>query len=691
MRKKENDIIKKEEIRRLIEEISPEIKKINKMEKLEAESKYYKEFKEVELRKKKSIYEVLCNFSEFLNLEPDEEMKKNIQKAIDFAHLNVTPKGVFSFAILAGVSLMIFSAILAVLGVGIAISILMFSFSIVLMFALIKYPEFLADNFRIKVSQEIILAIIYMVIYMRISPQMEGAVRFAAKNLSGPLAYDLRKILWDVETRKYENIFEALKDYLSKWEKNKEFIEAIELMKASLEQPDVKRYQMLDEAINVILSGTEEEMRHYSQSLRTPITIIYALGITLPILVLVMFPIIILMLHETINPFLLIVGYDVILPLMIFFISYEVLRRRPIGYSTPDISSHPRYSPIGKLKVLIFGKLREISLWPIGVAVGLPIIFLGLFVMFSDPSPVGFVNLLGSIIFVWGIGLGFTTVFLFECKKKISMRNQIKKIQDEFAEVLFQLGNRLALGNPMEKAMEQTIKKAPTLTISEMFRKALKNMKTKGLSLEAAFFDRELGAVWEYPSKLIVSVMKIILESVKKSVKEASISAISISRYIKQMHRIEEDLRSMLSESTSSMRVLGMFVAPLISGVTVTMTAVMMMIFRSLKELMGTIDLSRVGGMGFGMDTLFIGTWGEIGDIITLGVFQIIVGIYMIEVSYLLAYLISGIEYGQGDALGRRELAGWNILIGLFVYTITIVVTYFIFVPMVGVLVKPTG
>ena len=105
-------------------------------------------------------------------------------------------------------------------------------------------------------------------------------------------------------------------------------------------------------------------------------------------------------------------------------------------------------------------------------------------------------------------------------------------------------------------------------------------MKNGGLALEAALFDKKFGAIWDYPSKIIVNVMRIIFEATKKGIKNAALSAMSISRYLKEIHQIDEDLKEMLGETTSSMKFLGMFLAPLISGVTITMAAIMMMIFK---------------------------------------------------------------------------------------------------------------
>ncbi|UCG95634.1 MAG: hypothetical protein JSV92_01120 [archaeon] len=680
---------RKEEIRRILSETSPEFKDLEEEKKLDMNtaSREYKRFKEEEAAERMGIYEKLCKLSERLNFEPDKEMSEKMEKAIEFAHLKITPAGAFSFAILAGIFIIILSIISLLLGINATTAVLSFALAGAVIFVLIKYPEFMADLFRIKASQEIILAIIYMAIYMRTSPQMEGAVRFAAKNLSGPLAYDLRKILWDVETRKYETIYEAITDYLERWESNRDFIEALQLMNTSLEQPESKRHQMLDEAINIILQGTEEKMKNYSQTLRTPITVIFSLGITLPILVLVMFPIMMLMMSDTIKPSYLIIGYDVVLPIVIFFISYHVLSRRPISYSTPDISLHPKYSPIGKIKIKFGKKDFLLPVWPLGLIVGGIVGGLGLMVMFMDESPIGFVNLVGSLIILWGIGLGLSIFFLLDTKRKVDLREQIKKIQDEFSEALFQLGNRLALGNPFERAMEQTIEKSGELKISDLFRETLNNIKQRNMALKEAMFNKKLGSIWEYPSKLVINIMKIVIESSEKGVKNAATSSMSISRYVKQIHRIEEELNEMMSESSSSMRLLGMFIAPLIAGVTVTLTAIMMLIFDSLGRTMAQLELSGAGaGMG-GLGELMIGNWGSISEIISLGGFQLVVGIYTLEVCYLLAYLVAGIESGQGDMIIRRETAGWTIMLGLGVYTISVLATYFMFIPLVSSLV----
>ena len=64
-----------------------------------------------------------------------------------------------------------------------------------LVFLVYNYPESHARSVQVNMSSDIVLAVLYMVIYMRNNPSIEGAVKFAADNLSGPLSWDLKKLM----------------------------------------------------------------------------------------------------------------------------------------------------------------------------------------------------------------------------------------------------------------------------------------------------------------------------------------------------------------------------------------------------------------------------------------------------------------------------------------------------------------
>ncbi|MBT6040366.1 hypothetical protein HOH15_00395 [Candidatus Woesearchaeota archaeon] len=190
-----------------------------------------------------SFYEKACNWGEkILKIKPDAKEEAELNKAIEAAHLKVTPTGTTSFSILAPVILGLSGLILSFIIPGIfgkpastffiVVSLLS---AAILMFPMRSYPKILASNFRMKASNEMVLCIFYLVTYMRHTSNLELAIKFASEHLTGPLALDLKKALWDVETQKFKDIKESMDNYLEKWrEYNIEFIEAFHLIESSL-------------------------------------------------------------------------------------------------------------------------------------------------------------------------------------------------------------------------------------------------------------------------------------------------------------------------------------------------------------------------------------------------------------------------------------------------------------------------
>ena len=163
---------------------------------------------------------------------------------------------------------------------------------VLLMMPLRQVPEYIANSWRMKASNQMVLCVFYIVTYMRHTSNIEGAINFAAEHLTQPLSLDLKKVIWDVETGEYESVRQSLDAYLTTWRKyNIEFIEAIHLIESSLyEGEEERRMELLDKSLDVILTETYERMLHYAQNLKSPITVLDMMGIVLPILGLVILP-----------------------------------------------------------------------------------------------------------------------------------------------------------------------------------------------------------------------------------------------------------------------------------------------------------------------------------------------------------------------------------------------------------------
>ena len=597
IRRKTQKEIEKEEERDLMRKI---IKKYDaaasfpdedKTDKNTVISREYKIFKEEEAQSKTkyTFFEKFCNFSEKISaVKMDEKSNLRYKSAIDFSGLRVTPTGVASFAVLAGLLLFLFSLIfIIVLPVSLPVIIILILLIIpfAVGFTIYNYPMNYANVLRIKTGGELVMGILYIIVYMRSTPNLEGAIRYAAENVSGKLSNDLKKVLWNVEIGKYTTVDEALNVYIMQWrDYNKEFIEAIQLIRESMVEMITERREiLLDKAIDVVLTGTDEKMKKYSRDLETPVMAIHGLGIMLPVLGMIVFPLISIFLENAKGlGFYLFMGYDIILPLLVFYFMKQTLEKRPATHTSIDLSSHPGFAPKNNIVVTYAKEQHYLPIWPFAllvsvigflIALGLYGSFLGVDVSESTllvrliASP-----MFHSIIVVLSLAFGICVYYWGASFQKTALRSEVVSIESEFEDALFALGNRIHGGTPMEVALAEAYEDTKSLTISGLFKIALKNINMLSMTFKQSLFDERYGALRFYPSKLVRTIMKSISESVDKGTKAASLTMLTISRYLRALHTTQEKIDDILSSTTSSMRFQAYVLVPVISGVVVSVS-----------------------------------------------------------------------------------------------------------------------
>ncbi|MBN2454025.1 hypothetical protein JXB11_00615, partial [Candidatus Woesearchaeota archaeon] len=342
----------------------------------------YLDFKRENLPKHLSIYEKLCNFSgRIVKVNPDKKSEEKLRQAIELCHLETTPGAAFSLSLLVFIAIFVVFGLVGFLFSG---SIMFFVYSLVLglviLLVVLKVPELLGNNWRLKASNQMVQCIFYLVTYMRHTSNLELAVRFASEHLSPPLSLDLKKVLWDVETAKYETVQESLDTYLKRWnDYNPEFTESVHLIEGSLyESSEQRRLSMIDKSLDVMLQETYEKMLRYTHDLKGPITMLYMMGIILPILGLVILPLVASFMTTDSSPMkvalVIALLYNIALPAGIFYMARMVLSKRPTGYGETDLSEQPSMKKLRNL-ILHFGK-KEVRVSPLLVSITLGTAFL---------------------------------------------------------------------------------------------------------------------------------------------------------------------------------------------------------------------------------------------------------------------------------------------------------------------------
>jgi len=684
-------------------------------------SREYEDFKGELYPAHYSAYEKGCNaVDKILKLKSDPKKSQQMLTDLAICHLNVTPGGVMGLAIVTGFAVifggLLISAIPSLILMQPLIPLYLFSIiaGIVVIPTMLKIPGFMANTWRMKSSNQMVQSIFYIVTYMRHTSNIERAIEFSANHLEPPLSMDFRKILWDVETQQYSNIRDSANAYLDTWkDSQKEFVESFHLIESSLfEGSEDRRLGLLDKSLEVILNGTYENMMRYAHQLKGPMTMLHMLGVILPILGLVILPLVVSFMSSSSPPLVLAIYiallYNVTLPAGVYYLGRTILSKRPAGYGAVDITKKKGMKKFATVQIPT-GKNSSISISPLLVAGGVfaILILIGFFPIYMhalDPEfdiparthedydiaafklmdyvckpcpgdgsgtaetcgnectmenrvgPYGMLASLLSLIVTASFGIGVGLYYKLRSKNVIAIREKSKKLEEEFSSALFQLGNRLSDGIPAEIAFAKVGSTMHGTTAGDFFNLATRNITSLGMGLEQAVFDEKVGAMVNFPSKVIESSMKVLVESSKKGPRIAAQALISMSSYMKEIHRVEERLKDLMADIVSSMRAQVKFMLPAIAGIVIGITS---MIATILTKLSGQIGELAGGGDGGG------GGISGIVSIFGIGIptfhFQIVVGLYIAQIAYILTVLSNGVENGA-DKLGERYALSKNMI-----------------------------
>lgn len=683
-------------------------------------TKEYETFRQESLLLSNSLYERLCNFAiSIINVDPPQEERGKLEEAIRTTHLNITPSAAYSLATLAMILLIVlglfFGAIVFLLSSadGIPTSAIVTVLIFVIAGAVIvkplgKYPLHLADMHRLRASNQMVMCILYIVMYMRHTSNLEHAVKFAGEHISAPLSLDLRKVVWDVETNRFSTIKESLDFYLENWKAyNLDFVESFHLIEASiLEGSNQRRLELLEKSLEVMLEGTYENMLHYAQNIKSPITTLHMLGVILPVLGLIILPLMGSFLG--VRWWQLAIIYNIILPIGVYFIGFSIMSKRPVGYSEGNlIEDNPRFASMRQINFLgmeIDPKSFAIFLAIIFVLIGsFPIIYHALgyediplsipgsdnfgvlmgYQTYEDEAgntfeagPFGIGAALLSLIITFGIAYSLSVYYKARSRKLVGIREETKKLEREFQGALFQLGNRIGGGFPVEMVFGDVANNLRGTPTGNFLHIVDTNIRMLGLSVIDAIFDEKVGAINQYPSSLIESSMKIMVETAQKGPSVVSKALISISSYLDRINKVNERLKDLLSETVGSMKAQISFLSPVISGIVVGIGTMITSIIGALGSALPQATGSTEESGGFALGTL--GGMFPVEKLIPPFYFQIVVGLYLIEVVYILTILANGIDSGI-DKLKEEDSLSKNLYKSALFYVILAGITMLVF------------
>jgi hypothetical protein len=289
-----------------------------------------------------------------------------------------------------------------------------------------------------------------------------------------------------------------------------------------------------------------------------------------------------------------------------------------------------------------------------------------------------------SVIFAAGFSIGI--YYWLKTKNVMKIREDSIRLEQEFASALFQLGNRLGDGIPAEIAFSKVAVVMQGTPSGDFFNLVSTNIRKLGMGLEDAIFDSKRGAILYYPSPLIESSMKVLVESSKKGPLVASQALINVSEYIKEMHRVDERLKDLMADIVGSMKSQIAFLTPAIAGIVVGITSMITKIMIVLSNKLTSMSSMTDDAGSYGSILSLLGG----GNAIPTYQFQIIVGIYVLQITFCLTILVNGIENGS-DKLNEKYMLGKNMMQTTITYIAIALGVVIVFSIVAGSVVKGMG
>ena len=538
-----------------------------------------------------------------------------------------------------------------------------------------EYPKIHAKFLKIHTLGDIPEIQSYIVMSMKLVPNMERAIIFAAENSFRPLARDLKKLIWDIHIRTFSNMDEALIAFSNQWGKNSEYFKrSIHLVKSSLSEPDeAQRIMTLNKSLDIVLEGTENMMDSFAAKLKTPTYVLFSIFILIPLALVALIPAVSIV-GVRIDTMTLVLIYNIGLPIFTFIYSEFILMQRPATFSPPKISvKHPELSNISSTRI----KIAIVTLIA-GTAIG----FSGYILLYySNPFNIISKDAMEGLILptfpvVWAIAAMITIYCLGVYIPYKKIRDDIKQIEREFADAMFILGRRISEGRSAEEAFMHTSETMKGSKIGEAFADISRNLSSMRTTLHGAIFNEEYGAFRDIYSDRVHTIMKLLTESVHRSHEAAGMAIIKLADHLKELQDVEQNIIRTLFDVTSTMRSTAIIFAPLIAGVTLALSEVIQKILLNIsKESRNLPDEYNIGDFmkeaGTGMT-----------QSVPPDIFLLVVGIYMILLVIILTRFAGGIEYGDDRPQFMYDL-GQTLPMSIMVFTVTTIVSRMIFGSMV--------
>jgi len=381
----------------------------------------------------------------------------------------------------------------------------------------------------------------------------DNAVREIAKNGPRHFSKMFREIVMDADCRSSPDIKRAVMDKVAGLPKQlSSFKRAMHIVSAAFDTADVnERKAMMKDAEKIVLEGLRTMGETYSSSLNSPCLVIFGLGIMLPMIMISMLPMLSmggLFSVSMIDTKTVSVIVLVLIPLIVGLIAISLRGKNPffkaellpadMKFLMPLVSFIPAYLVCTKM-----GLKDDLSM------------------------AIGFV-IAGSVT--------------FSCILPSIMKEKERaRMEEALKDVLFELGNRLSIGENFENATKKALEsKKDCFKLSYMIEREF--ILCRGDTVSA------LRAVLDGISPKMADHYCDIYRASTRDLRDAGRMATGLAHQLQDQNRVRKDIENKLKSTMDMMTGTSAIFAPIILGMSIMMLG-------PISQMTGQILFENIG------------------------------------------------------------------------------------------------
>ena len=381
----------------------------------------------------------------------------------------------------------------------------------------------------------------------------DSAVREIARNGPKNISELFTKIVLDADCRAISDIRTAVIDLVSSLPKVlSPFKRAMQIVSSAFDSTDPKeRADMMKDAENIVLEGLKNIGESYSSSLNTPCMMIFGLGIMLPMIIISMLPMLSIGGMFTVSSIdsrtvtAIVLG---VIPLVVGSLILSIRSKNPF-YKAQMTASDLRY------------------LAPMIVAA--PVYFFLGMRGFSD-------DLATAIAFIVAGLITFAIILPSVMKEKERV-----KVEEALKDTLFELGNRLSMGENFETAAKKAL--ASRIECESVCCKLERELILCRGDIESAVFT-----VLSPISVEMANHYCEICKASKRDVRNAGKLATGIAHQVQDQNTVRKGIENKLKSTTDMMTGTSALFAPIILGMSIVMLG-------PITEITGHVFFDGIG------------------------------------------------------------------------------------------------